>query len=48
MLLTLNFNPIFVYVAFALSGVIGLARFLNGDPGSDNDNGLDAVALVKR
>jgi hypothetical protein len=23
-------------------------EFLNGDPGSDNDNGLDAVSLVKR
>ena len=30
MLLALNFDPIFVYVALALSGVIGLARFLLG------------------
>jgi hypothetical protein len=30
MLLTLNFDPIFVYIALALSGVLGLARFLIG------------------
>ena len=30
LLLTLNFDPIFVYIALGLSGVIALARFLLG------------------
>ena len=30
MLLVLNFDPIFVYIALNISGLIGFARFLLG------------------